>query len=158
MLDCVDVAFLPDGILVQVPVPSRMGATRLGGIDTNKHRTRTAPAGVLALAVSPAGITVAALAANVRSLTGQTEQDYTVRQAAYDLRKLRGKQLVVKPGRTRRYQLPGQAPAPSPLARAARSGHRAGRPRQPPASTATTRTSATACAPCSTSSAIKAAA
>ncbi len=103
MLDCVDVAFLPDGILDQLPVPSRMGATRLGGIDTNKHRTRTA------LAVSPAGITVADLAAKVRSLTGQTEQNYTVRQAAYDLRKLRGKQLVVKPGRTRLYQVPGQA-------------------------------------------------
>ena len=30
---------------------------------------------------------------------------YTVRQAAYDLRKLRGKDLAVKPGRTRRYQI-----------------------------------------------------
>jgi hypothetical protein len=28
---------------------------------------------------------------------------------AYDLRKLRAKQLVVKPGRTRRYQVPGEA-------------------------------------------------
>jgi hypothetical protein len=45
----------------------------------------------------------------VRSLTGQAKADYTVRQAAYDLRKLRGKQLVVKPGRTRRYHVPGQA-------------------------------------------------
>ena len=136
-----------------------MGATRLGGIDTNRHRTRTALAGVLALAVSPAGITVADLAANVRSLTGQTEQDYTVRQAAYDLRKLRGKQLVVKPGRTRRYQVPGRAARTiAPCSRCAiRSSRRSspasadpdrdGRPRQPPASTATTRTSATACAP-----------
>ena len=45
----------------------------------------------------------------MRSLTGQNEEDYTVRHAAYDLRKLRGKQLVVKPGRTRRYQVPGEA-------------------------------------------------
>ena len=29
---------------------------------------------------------------------------YTVRQAAYDLRKLRGKNLAAKPGRSRRYQ------------------------------------------------------
>jgi hypothetical protein len=36
-------------------------------------------------------------------MTGQTDTDYTVRQAAYDLRKLRGKHLVDKPGRTRRY-------------------------------------------------------
>ena len=40
-------------------------------------------------------------------MTGQTS--YTVRQAAYDLRKLRGKDLVHKPGRTRRYQIPADA-------------------------------------------------
>ena len=34
---------------------------------------------------------------------------YTTRQAAYDLRKLRGKDLVVKPGRTRRYHIPPEA-------------------------------------------------
>jgi hypothetical protein len=38
---------------------------------------------------------------------GQT--GYTIRQAAYDLRKLRGKDLVVKPGRSRRYQVPPPA-------------------------------------------------
>lgn len=64
---------------------------------------------MLALAVSPDGFTVADLAAKVHSLTGQSKDDYTVRQAAYDLRKLRGKHLVVKPGRTRRYHVPGQA-------------------------------------------------
>ncbi len=64
---------------------------------------------MLALAVAPDGFTVADLAAKVHSLTGATSQDYTVRQAAYDLRKLRGKHLVIKPGRTRRYQVPGQA-------------------------------------------------
>ena len=31
---------------------------------------------------------------------------YTIRQAAYDLRKLRGKNLISKPGRTRRYHVP----------------------------------------------------
>jgi hypothetical protein len=34
---------------------------------------------------------------------------YTIRQAAYDLRKLRGKDLLVKSGRSRRYQVPPQA-------------------------------------------------
>lgn len=38
-------------------------------------------------------------------MTGQPEPAYTTRQAAYDLRKLRGKQLICKPGRTRRYQV-----------------------------------------------------
>ena len=64
---------------------------------------------MLALAVAPDGFTVADLARTVRSRTGVAEADYTVRQAAYDLRKLRGKQLVVKPDRTRRYHVPGDA-------------------------------------------------
>jgi hypothetical protein len=34
---------------------------------------------------------------------------YTIRQAAYDLRKLRGKRFVIKPGRTRRYHVPPHA-------------------------------------------------
>jgi hypothetical protein len=42
-------------------------------------------------------------------MTGQTPEDYSVRQGAYDLRKLRGKQLVIKPGRTRRYHVPEAA-------------------------------------------------
>jgi hypothetical protein len=109
MLDCVDVGFLPDGILDQLPVASQIGATRVGGIDLNRPRMRATVDAVLALAVAPDGFTVADLAAKVHSLTGQQEHQYSVRQAAYDLRKLRGKQLVVKPGRTRRYQVPGPA-------------------------------------------------
>jgi len=106
MLDCVDVAFLPDGILDQLPQPSQIGAVRVGGLDTNKPRTRAAMAGMTALAIAPDGFTVAELATQVRSLTGT---DYTIRQAAYDLRKFRGKQLVVKPGRGHRYLVPADA-------------------------------------------------
>lgn len=109
MLDCVDVAFLPDGILDQLPNPSQIGAGRVGGVDINKPRARAALTAVLALAVAPDGFTVGDLASKVRSLTGKNQDEFTVRQAAYDLRKLRAKQLVLKPGRTRRYQVPGEA-------------------------------------------------
>jgi hypothetical protein len=109
MLDCVDVAFLPDGVLDELPHPSQIGATRVGGVHINKPRARAVLAAVLALAVAPDGFTITDLAAKVRSHTGQAEVEYTTRQAAYDLRKLRGKQLIVKPGRTRRYQVPDQA-------------------------------------------------
>jgi hypothetical protein len=34
---------------------------------------------------------------------------YTIRQSAYDLRKMRGKNLAVKPGRSRRYHIPPEA-------------------------------------------------
>jgi hypothetical protein len=42
-------------------------------------------------------------------VTGQADAGYTTRQAAYDLRKLRGKHLLDKPGRGRRYQVPPAA-------------------------------------------------
>ena len=109
MLDCVDIAFLPDRTLDELPTPSRIGATRVGGVDVNKPRSRAALAAALALAVAPEGFTVTQFTAKVRAMTGHTEHDYTTRQGAYDLRKLRGKQLVVKPGRTRRYQVPAAA-------------------------------------------------
>jgi hypothetical protein len=59
--------------------------------------------------MAPNGFTVTDFTAKVRALTGQSETDYSPRQAAYDVRKLREKQLVVKPGRTRRYHVPPDA-------------------------------------------------
>lgn len=101
-VDCVDTGFLTDNqILDQLPLPSRLGRTRTGGIDLNKPRMRAALAAVLALATAPDGFTAAQFAAKVHAMTGQV--DYTIRQAAYDLRKLRGKDLISKPGSHRRY-------------------------------------------------------
>jgi hypothetical protein len=106
MLDCVEIGFLPDGILDQLPTPSQIAVTRVGGIDLNRPRVRAALAATLALAVAPAGFTVAEFTAKVRAMTGQACEEYSVRQGAYDLRKLRGKQLLIKPRRTRRYHVP----------------------------------------------------
>jgi hypothetical protein len=79
----------------------------VGGIDLNKPRIRAALTAVLALTAAPGGFTVADLTAKVHTITANT--GYTVRHAAYDLRKLRGKQLITKPGRSRRYQVPAPA-------------------------------------------------
>lgn len=79
---------------------------RSGGIDLNKPRIRATLATVLALAAASARFTVTDLATKVHTMTGHT--DYTTRQAAYDLRKLRGKDLMVKPGRSRRCHLSAQ--------------------------------------------------
>ena len=103
-LDCADISFLAGTTLDELPLPSRIGATRTGGIDLNKPRIRAALAAALALAAAPHGFTVAEFTAKARLLDRHT--DYTIRQAAYDLRKLRGKGLAVKPGRTRRYHIP----------------------------------------------------
>ena len=104
-----DIGFLLDHTLDELPMPSQIGATRLGGIDLNRPRIREALAAVLALAVSPNGFTVTQFADKVRAMTGQTDNCYTTRHASYDLRKIRGKQLVDKPGRTRRYHVPPEA-------------------------------------------------
>ena len=77
-----------------------------GGVDLNKSRIRAALAAVLALSVTSAGFSVAEFTVKVHTMTGHS--GYTIRQAAYDLRKLRGKELIVKPGRTRRYHLTPQ--------------------------------------------------
>jgi hypothetical protein len=42
MLDCVDIGFIPDQFLDRLPAPSQIGATRVGGIDLNRPRTRAA--------------------------------------------------------------------------------------------------------------------
>jgi hypothetical protein len=110
VLDCVDISFLPDDqILDRLPLPSQLGKTRTGGVDLNKPRMRAALAAVLALAAAPGGFTVAQFTSKVHAMAGRTPPDYTVRQAAYDLRKLRGKDLITKPGRSRRYHV--QPPA-----------------------------------------------
>ena len=103
-LDCADIGFLPDGVLDELPLPAQTGARRTAGIDLNKPRIRAALSAALALAPAPGGFTAAEHAARVCQITGH--DGYTTRQAAYDLRKLRGKQLVDKPGRTRRYHVP----------------------------------------------------
>jgi hypothetical protein len=158
-LDCADISFIADGTLDELPLPSRLGATHTGGIDRNKPRTSAALSAALALTAAPSGFTVADFTARVRAMTGQA--GYTTRQAAYDLRKLRGKNLVVKPGRSRRYQTP--APSPPCSLSATRSSPRSspasaarGWDANPPPgllSTGTTRLSASACRPSSATSA-----
>jgi hypothetical protein len=106
-LDCADIAFIADGFLDELPLPARLGATRTGGIDLNKPRIRVALSAALALAAAPHGFTAAEFTAKARQL--DSNAGYTIRQAAYDLRKLRGKGLAIKPGTTRQYHIPADA-------------------------------------------------
>jgi hypothetical protein len=103
-LDCVHVGFFPDSTIEELPLASQIEGTRVGGVDLNRSRIRTDLQAVLALSAAPGGFTVKDLTTKVHTATGNT--DYTTRQASYDLRKLRGKQLVDKPGRSRRYHVP----------------------------------------------------
>ncbi len=76
----------------------------MGGIDPNKPRMRAALGAVLALAPSPQGFTASEFASQVRTITRQNEQEYGPRRAAYDLKKIRAKNLVTKVGSSRHYQ------------------------------------------------------
>jgi hypothetical protein len=106
-LDCADTGFLPDGVLDELPLSAQAGTRRIAGIDLNKPRIRAALSAALTLAPAPGGFTAAEFTAQVRHHTRNDR--YTTRQASYDLRKLRGKQLIDKPGRTRRYHVPPRA-------------------------------------------------
>jgi hypothetical protein len=103
-LHCVDISFVAADTLEKLPAPSQVGKTRVGGIDPNGPRMRAALQAVLALAPSPQGFTVGEFALQVRAITGQNQQQYGARRAAYDLKKIRGKKLVARVGSSRHYQ------------------------------------------------------
>jgi hypothetical protein len=105
VLDCVNCAFLDDDTFDNLSRPGKLGSKPVAGIDLSKQRLQAVLNAVLALAASPNGMAVSDLAAKVRELLGLSLQDYKSRHAAYDLRKLRGKQWVVPIGKSRRYQL-----------------------------------------------------
>jgi DNA-binding transcriptional ArsR family regulator len=84
--------------------PSETGAIRVAGIDLRSPRMRAAVHALLALGPAPTGFGARDLACTVRAQTGWDETQYTLRHARYDFKKLRGKGLVTRIGRTRRYE------------------------------------------------------
>ena len=131
-LDCVDTGFLGDGILDELPTGSRLGATRVGGVDLNKPRMRDALRAALALAPAPQRVHRRRVHRQGARPHRHIHAGYSVRQAGYDLRKLRGKQLVDKPGTDPPLPRPaaGRAHHRRP-AHPARPGHRPDPRRRP---------------------------
>jgi len=103
-LGCIDQCFIAEPTLEQLPAPAQVGKTKVGGIDFNKARMRWVAQAVLTLSPSPGGFTASQLAEQVQRLSQQSESQYGPRRAAYDLKKLRGKQIVDRIGKTARYQ------------------------------------------------------
>jgi hypothetical protein len=101
-LSCLEACFIADSTLENLPSPSQLGKTRVGGLDLNKSRTRLVLESVLSLSTSPSGFTASDLTDRTKQLGGPS--DYTARRAAYDIRKLRAKGLVKKLQKSRRYQ------------------------------------------------------
>lgn len=120
-LSCIDQCFIADDMLEQLPLASCVGRTIVGGIDLNKTRMRRVVDAVIALSPSPNGFTASDVAARVCACGNDPRPRYSPRHAAYDLKKLRGKQIICRIGRTRRHQ---------PLARWAPGDRRSGHPAQ----------------------------
>jgi hypothetical protein len=107
VIDCIDAAFIDPGMLDALPQPSQVGRARVGGVDLNKPRMRAVAESVLALAAVSRGFSASEIAERVRAKLG--DSTYATSRAAYDLRKLRGKGLVSKLPRSRRYTACPQA-------------------------------------------------
>jgi hypothetical protein len=103
-LSCIDQCFIADDMLEHLPVASQVSKTIVGGIDLNKARIRHVVEALIALSPLPNGFTSSDVAARVRALSKQNQSEYSPRHAAYDLKKLRGKQIVRRIGHTRRYE------------------------------------------------------
>jgi hypothetical protein len=97
------VSFLDEGAFERLSEPTTRGTRRLAGIDLNKARNRHVADAVVALSTRPGGFTLAQLAAAVRQRSGQDVSAYSARNAAYDVAKLRGKTLLHRIERSRRY-------------------------------------------------------
>ena len=104
VLNSIDACFIDDNTLDSWPLASQLGAARVAGIDINKDRIRTVMQAVIALAVKPNGFSASVLAEKVREIMGDTDICYQTRQASYDLRKFRAKDLVRKIENSRRYE------------------------------------------------------
>ena len=103
-LSCLDRCFISDGMRNDLPTPSMVGTTRVGGVDFNRRRMQRVVHGLLALAASPRGFTASQLASHVVAQKTGEQYTYSSRQAAYDLKKFRGKGIVFRIGSSHRYE------------------------------------------------------
>lgn len=102
-LRCMHISFINSWALDELHRPSQTGKNRVAGVDVNQPRIRGVLWAVIALAPKPGGFTISDLAAKVQEVSGFAKEVYGKRQAAYDLKKLRCKQIVEKVDKSRRY-------------------------------------------------------
>jgi hypothetical protein len=100
----VDASFIDNRGLDTWPLASKVGQTRVGGLDVNRPRMRAVMEGIMGLSANPRGFTASELAGRVKEILGDSAPDYHARQASYDLKKLRGKDLVRRIKHSRFYE------------------------------------------------------
>ena len=97
----IDSSFVSSDAIDTLNTPSLLGKTKIGGIDIQKPRMRAVLESVIILSAKPDGFNLSDLSKKVQLILGDSE--YSIRNAAYDLRKLRGKSIVEKIENSRRY-------------------------------------------------------
>jgi hypothetical protein len=73
---CLDACLVADQTPESLPLPTKVGHTKVGGIDCNQPRLRHVAAAGIALSLSPtspAGFTASDLAQKVRKMNGQAQ-------------------------------------------------------------------------------------
>jgi hypothetical protein len=108
VVQCADSATLDDGTWETLPVPSVVGVGRVAGIDVASARLTAVMESVVALSARAGGFTSGDVALQVQQRLQLSAQAYQPRQAAYDLKKLRGKSMVTKKGNSHRYEAPAE--------------------------------------------------
>ncbi len=104
VVQCADSATIDDGTYESLPEPSAVGAARVAGINLASARMAAVMESVVALATQPGGFSSGDLATKVQERRRLAADNYQPRHAAYDLKKLRGKLLVHKIGKSRLYE------------------------------------------------------
>lgn len=102
-LACVEVCSVRGDTWEHLRQLSCVGTTRVPGVDISKPRMHLFIEAVIALAAKPKGFSIKELAAKVREIGGSTHPAYSTSQAAFDLRKLRGKSFLLKVPKSHRY-------------------------------------------------------
>jgi hypothetical protein len=98
------VAFPDKGAFGRWSKPTQHGTRRLAGIDLNKARNRQVVDAVVVLSTRPGGFTLAQVAEAVQQRAGRSLKTSSVAMPPTDLAKLKGKKLVHRVKRSRRYR------------------------------------------------------
>ena len=101
-LQYVDASYITPRNLDKLSTPSLIGKTKVGGIDIQKPRMRAVIEAMIPLSAKPGGFNLSDITEKVQEMQGMKK--YSIRNAAYDLRKLRGKDIVRRIGKSRRYE------------------------------------------------------
>lgn len=97
------VSCLGENVLDELHQPTQRGIRRLAGVDLQKPRMRAVCEAILYLSAKPGGFTCIDLADKVRASNWQHALTYNRRKASYDMNKLRGKEIIERIPRARRY-------------------------------------------------------